>query len=294
MRMTVLADAESVAREGAAFIAAAARAAVGPRGRFVMAVSGGQTPWRMLRALAGETVPYGFSGEESALRQDEFQRHRVAGRDAHVAGTMTSSPGPTPGARCRAAVPEFTATPGGRPRRAPTSASSAPTSAPCARLPRRSTRPTACTSAAVIQGRECGIVLVNWSIGRFVNAVPRQDRRSNSLDWTFLLIDALTHRRIALEHRISPTPHERSPRQSTHVRFWWGVWYAPPELGVWRARDGSPAVLRRSMPGGEKPQAPHGGDPRKPWRAAESFSDSRRDREAARPAWWWGRSLPMT
>jgi len=49
--MTVLADAESVAREGAAFIAAEARAAVGTRGRFVMAVSGGQTPWHMLRAL---------------------------------------------------------------------------------------------------------------------------------------------------------------------------------------------------------------------------------------------------
>jgi 6-phosphogluconolactonase len=35
-----------------------ARASVGTRGRFVMAVSGGHTPWQMLRALAAETVPW--------------------------------------------------------------------------------------------------------------------------------------------------------------------------------------------------------------------------------------------
>jgi 6-phosphogluconolactonase len=32
--------------------------AVAGRGRFVMAVSGGHTPWVMLRALAGEDVPW--------------------------------------------------------------------------------------------------------------------------------------------------------------------------------------------------------------------------------------------
>ena len=42
----------------AAFIAAEARAAVAARGRFIMAVSGGHTPWQMLRALAGEDVPW--------------------------------------------------------------------------------------------------------------------------------------------------------------------------------------------------------------------------------------------
>ena len=46
-------------REGAAaVIAAEARAAVAARGRFVMAVSGGHTPWQMLRALADEDVPW--------------------------------------------------------------------------------------------------------------------------------------------------------------------------------------------------------------------------------------------
>ena len=54
----VLADADAVAREAAAVIAAEARAAVAARGRFIMAVSGGHTPWQMLRALAGEEVPW--------------------------------------------------------------------------------------------------------------------------------------------------------------------------------------------------------------------------------------------
>ena len=42
----------------AAIIAAEARAAVAARGRFVVAVSGGHTPWLMLRALADEDVPW--------------------------------------------------------------------------------------------------------------------------------------------------------------------------------------------------------------------------------------------
>ncbi|HEY6389234.1 MAG TPA: 6-phosphogluconolactonase [Candidatus Acidoferrum sp.] len=58
MKIEVLADAESVARRAAALIAADARSATALRGRFVMAVSGGHTPWIMLRALASETVPW--------------------------------------------------------------------------------------------------------------------------------------------------------------------------------------------------------------------------------------------
>ncbi len=58
MKMEVLADADSVAREAAAVIATEARAAVAERGRFIVAVSGGHTPWLMLRALAGEKVPW--------------------------------------------------------------------------------------------------------------------------------------------------------------------------------------------------------------------------------------------
>jgi len=58
MEIKVLADADAVAREGAAIIAAQARAAVAARSRFILAVSGGHTPWLMLRDLAGEDVPW--------------------------------------------------------------------------------------------------------------------------------------------------------------------------------------------------------------------------------------------
>jgi 6-phosphogluconolactonase len=54
----IFADADAVAKEAAKVIAAEARAAVAARGRFVMAVSGGHTPWQMLRMLANETVPW--------------------------------------------------------------------------------------------------------------------------------------------------------------------------------------------------------------------------------------------
>jgi 6-phosphogluconolactonase len=54
----ILADADAVAKEAAKLIAAKARAAVTARGRFVMAVSGGHTPWQMLRMLANEVVPW--------------------------------------------------------------------------------------------------------------------------------------------------------------------------------------------------------------------------------------------
>ena len=58
MRIEVLGDAESVARQAAALVAGEARAAFTARGRFVLAVSGGHTPWGMLRALAGQDVPW--------------------------------------------------------------------------------------------------------------------------------------------------------------------------------------------------------------------------------------------
>jgi 6-phosphogluconolactonase len=58
MRTEVLFDADAVARKAATMIAAEARQAVAARGRFVMAASGGHTPWVMLRALAEEDVPW--------------------------------------------------------------------------------------------------------------------------------------------------------------------------------------------------------------------------------------------
>jgi 6-phosphogluconolactonase len=58
MEMEILADADAVAQRAATIIAADAREAVGARGRFILAVSGGHTPWIMLRALAREDVPW--------------------------------------------------------------------------------------------------------------------------------------------------------------------------------------------------------------------------------------------
>ena len=58
MRLEALADDGAVARRAAAFIAEQARAAVQLRGRFTLAVSGGRTPWQMLRELAREDVPW--------------------------------------------------------------------------------------------------------------------------------------------------------------------------------------------------------------------------------------------
>jgi len=58
MTVEVLADADAVARRAAETIAAEARAAVEARGRFTVAISGGRTPWLMLRSLAGLDVPW--------------------------------------------------------------------------------------------------------------------------------------------------------------------------------------------------------------------------------------------
>ena len=58
MKLEVLAEVESVARHAAAVIAGEARAAVKARGRFTVAISGGRTPWLMLRALSSLHVPW--------------------------------------------------------------------------------------------------------------------------------------------------------------------------------------------------------------------------------------------
>ena len=58
MNVEVLADAEAAARRAAEVIAYDAREAVAARNCFVMAVSGGKSPWVMLRALANEDVPW--------------------------------------------------------------------------------------------------------------------------------------------------------------------------------------------------------------------------------------------
>ena len=58
MKKEFLNTSDDVAARAAQIIASDARAAFAVRGRFVMAVSGGRTPWQMLRALANEEMPW--------------------------------------------------------------------------------------------------------------------------------------------------------------------------------------------------------------------------------------------
>jgi 6-phosphogluconolactonase len=58
MKIEVQIDADEAATAGARLIAVKAREAITARGRFVMAVSGGQVPWRMFGVLTKESVPW--------------------------------------------------------------------------------------------------------------------------------------------------------------------------------------------------------------------------------------------
>jgi 6-phosphogluconolactonase len=58
IRVAVCANPDVAAEKAAAFIAAQVAPAVSARGRFLLAVSGGRTPWQMLRALAREPLPW--------------------------------------------------------------------------------------------------------------------------------------------------------------------------------------------------------------------------------------------
>lgn len=79
MRLEILPDAAAVAARAAAIIAGEARAAVAARGRFVLAVSGGRTPWMMLRALTQESVPWRdvhiFQVDERLAPEDDPDRN---------------------------------------------------------------------------------------------------------------------------------------------------------------------------------------------------------------------------
>ena len=58
MDLKIFPDADAVALAAASFLATEAKEAIAARGRVVIAVSGGKTPWAMLRALAEEQVPW--------------------------------------------------------------------------------------------------------------------------------------------------------------------------------------------------------------------------------------------
>ncbi len=58
MKIEIFADSNSAAQGAAHLVAAEARKAVAERGQFVVAFSGGHTPWLMLRDLADEDLPW--------------------------------------------------------------------------------------------------------------------------------------------------------------------------------------------------------------------------------------------
>jgi 6-phosphogluconolactonase len=91
MRFEILPDADAVARRAAAVVAAEARSAVAARGKFTLAVSGGTTPWQMLRALAAEDVPwpqvYLFQVDERVAPDGHSDRNLT-----HIRESLASAP----------------------------------------------------------------------------------------------------------------------------------------------------------------------------------------------------------
>lgn len=88
MNLEILPDAGAVAAHAARRLAAAARDAIAARGRCALAVSGGSTPGEMLRALAGEDLPWEkvhlFQVDERVAPPGHPDRNLVQLREALV------------------------------------------------------------------------------------------------------------------------------------------------------------------------------------------------------------------
>ncbi len=87
-RVEILPDPAAVAARGAAFLAEQARAAVGERGRFTFAVSGGHTPWAMFAALAEHELPW----SETEIFQVDERVAPVGDPDRNLTHLQTSLP----------------------------------------------------------------------------------------------------------------------------------------------------------------------------------------------------------
>lgn len=89
MDVETFADAATVAQRAAARIADDARAAIAARGRFTLAVSGGHTPWQMLRALAAVPLDWTrvhvFQVDERVAPDGDPDRNLTHIRDSLVA-----------------------------------------------------------------------------------------------------------------------------------------------------------------------------------------------------------------
>ena len=117
MKIEVQPDDDVVARKAAAIIAADARAAVAARGRFIVAVSGGRTPWLMLRALAERTAPVGdmcISFRWTSGSRRPAIRTETSRICAQACSIMRRCP-PTTSMRCRSRPPTSIARPSNTP-----------------------------------------------------------------------------------------------------------------------------------------------------------------------------------
>jgi hypothetical protein len=89
--LEVFPDPAAVAARAAGYVAGLARAAAAAGSRFSFAVSGGQTPWAMFRALAAEAMPWASAGRvqagHSLVLADAQAAERVRGAEpAHRNG----------------------------------------------------------------------------------------------------------------------------------------------------------------------------------------------------------------
>jgi 6-phosphogluconolactonase/glucosamine-6-phosphate isomerase/deaminase len=85
----VLRDANAVAEKASEINTAEAHSAVSARGQFTFAVSGGQTPWRMLRTLSAKELPWAhvfvFQVDERVAPDGDSKRNLTHLREKSVA-----------------------------------------------------------------------------------------------------------------------------------------------------------------------------------------------------------------
>lgn len=89
MQIEVFSDADSVASEAARFVARCGREAIEARGRFSLALSGGSTPWQMLRKLGPDDLDWSrvevFQVDERVAPAGDPERNRT-----HLDETLTA------------------------------------------------------------------------------------------------------------------------------------------------------------------------------------------------------------